>query len=137
MTTEAAARMYLAQHQYEMAGKKVAVYNPHNKPVDDLPIIYGFNNGGSSGWYSGCLLAEDGEGLGSHLCSHEGYMLHDLGILEGARPDRHESFKKHYPDGYRMMFVGIDEVRGHAGIDEAYRLNQEMAKAAKEKEGVS
>lgn len=24
-----------------------AVYNPHNKSLEDLPIIFGFNNGGS------------------------------------------------------------------------------------------
>lgn len=41
-------------------------------------------------------------------------MPHDLGILEGARPDRHEEFKKHYPDGYRMDFVPMTEVAAHS-----------------------
>lgn len=130
MTTPAAERLYLAQHLAEMADKGYAVYNPHNKPVEDLPVIYGFNNGGSPGWYSACLLAEDGEGLGGHLCSAEGYMLHDLGILEGSRPDRHETFRTHYPDGYRMDFVSAADVLTHAGLGAAYQLNQAKGAAA-------
>jgi hypothetical protein len=90
-------------------------------------VIYGFNNGGSSGWYTAISLAEDGTCLGSHICSHEGYMPHDLGVLEGSRPDRHEhDYQKHYPNGYRMEFVSSDEVKEHAGLNEAFRLNQEM-----------
>lgn len=132
MTTEAAANAYLAEHLHEWADKGYAVYNPHDKPLEELPVIYGFNNGGSPGWYSGCLLAEDGTGLGGHICSAEGYMPHDLGIVEGSRPDRHEGFRQHYPDGYRMDFVSMRDVRSHAGIEAAYQKNQEKAKAAKE-----
>jgi hypothetical protein len=92
-----------------------------------LPVIYGFNNGGSPGWYLACLIAQDGTALGSHMCSDPCYMPHDLGILEGSRDDRHEGFRKHYPDGYRMEFVDGDP-RDHAGLMAAYQLNQ--AKAA-------
>ena len=106
-----------------------AVYNPNEKPVEELPVIYGFNNGGGGCFLAGALLAEDGTGLGGHGCSSEYYMLSDLGILEGSRPDRHEDFKRHYPDGYRMDFVSINDVKGHAGLDKAYKLNQEQAKA--------
>lgn len=124
MTTPAAEALYLAQHRLSVEGKGWAVFNPHNRPLDELPVIYGFNNGGSPGWYSGVLLAEDGKYLGGHVCSHEGYMPHDLGVLEGSRPDRHETFREHYPDGYRMEFVGLGDVRGHEGLAEAYRRNQ-------------
>lgn len=127
MTTEAAARLYLAQHHMEMDGKRYAVFNPNDMPDHMLPVIYGFNNGGSPGWYSGVLIAEDGTVLGGHVCSHEGYMRHDLGIFEGARPDRHEHFKAHYPDGYRMAFIPSDEVAGHQGLDAACKKNQEKA----------
>lgn len=91
MTTPAAARLYEAQHLAQWEGMGYAVHNPHDRPINELPVIYGFNNGGSPGWYSGCLLAEDGAALGGHVCSAEGYMPHDLGILEGARPDRQET----------------------------------------------
>lgn len=134
MTTKAAAALYEAQHVYEHEGKGWAIFNPHSKPVGELPIIYGFNNGGSNQWYDAVLLAQDGHCLGSHTCSSEAYMPHDLGVLEGTRPDRHETFQKHYPDGYRMVFVGAAEVPTHPGIDAAYKLNQELAAAAKKGE---
>jgi len=118
MTTPAAAALYLANHRAEMAGRKNAVYNPHNKAEEDLPFIYGFNNGGEPGWYNGVLMAEDGTHLGGHICSKEGYMYHDLGILEGTRTDRHEDFQKHYPDGYRMLFV--TNPREHEGLQAAF-----------------
>jgi hypothetical protein len=125
MTTEARERLYLAQHLVEIDGRPIAVFNPKNRPIEELPVIYGFNNGGSPGWFSGQLLAEDGAGLGGHICSHEGYMPHDLGILDGSRPDRHETFQRHYPDGYRMEFVSLADVKSHEGLMAAYKLNQE------------
>ena len=132
MTTERAAALYLAQHQYEWGGQPVAIHNPHDKPVDELPVIYGFNNGGSPGLLNGVLLAEDGECLGGHACSHEGYMPHDLGIIEGSRPDRHETFREHYPDGYRMEFVPAKDVMTHEGLEAAYQKNQARAALTQE-----
>lgn len=118
-----------------MIERNYAVYNPHGKPIEQLPVIYGFNNGGSPGWYSGCLLAEDGTSLGSHVCSDEWFMYGDLGIIEGSRLDRHEDFRAHYPDGYRMDFVTSERVkkRDHPGLEAAYRLNQEKALAETKK----
>jgi hypothetical protein len=104
-----------------------AVYNPHDKPVEELPFIWGFNNGGSPGWWYGQLISEDGKGLGGHLCSHEGYMPGDLGCLEGHRPDRHETFRKYYPNGYRMDFVSYGDVAGHEGLQRAFELNKVLA----------
>lgn len=130
MTTKAAARLYEAQHVYKYEGRPVAVFNPHDKPVQELPIIYGFNNGGSPGFMSAVLLAEDGTGLGSHLCSSEAYMPADLGVLEGTRPDRHEGFQKHYPDGYRMEFVGHADVPSCEGLIRAFALNEKQAETA-------
>lgn len=127
MTTQAAAEAYLANHLAQWHGKGYAVFNPHNKPIEDLPVVYGFNNtiGGGS-WQSGVLLAEDGKYLGGHICSHEGYMPHDLGIVEGSRPDRHEDFQKHYPDGYRMDFVSAEDVADHPGVTQAYKRHQTL-----------
>ena len=74
----------------------------------------------------------DGTCLGSHVCSHESYMSFDLGVLEGAMPDRHENdYQKHYPDGYRMEFVSSNEVKDHVALNEAFRLSNET----KEKKG--
>lgn len=126
MTTEHAAREYLAEHMSVWGDRGNAVYNPNGEPVESLPIIYGFNNGGSPDWYSAVLMAEDGTYLGGHCCSHESYMPHDLGILNGSRPDRHETFRAHYPNGYRMEFVGARDVRQHFGLIAAYDKNQAM-----------
>lgn len=122
MTTPAAAALYEAQHQFENRGRGVAVHNPHGRPETELPVIYGFNNGGSAGWLQAVLVAEDGTPLGGHVCSSEGYMPHDLGILDGARPDRHEAFRSHYPDGYRMAFVGHAAVPQHEALLKAIEL---------------
>jgi len=126
MTTEAAARLYEAEHVLRWHGQPCAVFNPKDVPADTLPIIYGFNNGGQSGFMAAVLIAEDGTCLGSHACSSENYMPADLGVLEGSRPDRHENdFQKHYPDGYRMEFVGYDNIAGHKKLHAAFTLNKE------------
>ena len=116
MTTEAAAREYLAKHLRSLVGKGYAVYNPLNKELTELPVIYGFSNGGSAGWLAADLIAEDGTYLGGHICSHEGYMPSDLGVLEGTGKDKHEDFKKHYPNGYRMEFVGLEQIRAKTNV---------------------
>jgi hypothetical protein len=122
MTTEAKAKLYEARHVLEWEGIPFAVHNPLSKPIEDLPVIYGFNNGGRVGLLSAVLIAEDGTSLGGHCCSFEGYMPHDLGCIEGARPDRHEEFQKHYPDGYRMEFVGHKNVEKHEKLMAAIGL---------------
>jgi hypothetical protein len=123
MTTEAAARLYEAQHLYEMEGRGNALYNPEQLPYEELPVIYGFNNGGSPGWYEAIAMAEDGTYLGGHICSSEAYMPHDLGILAGTRSDRHEtSYQKHYPRGYRMMFVSSNQIAEHEKLNNAFKL---------------
>lgn len=130
MTTPQAAAQYEAEHVATYAGRAVAVFNPNGLPVEQLPVIYGFNNGGDSCFLSAVLIAQDGTPLGGHACSSEAYMLGDLGILEGFRPDRHEEFRAHYPNGYRMSFVTYAEARaGHAGLVEAYRLRAERGAA--------
>ena len=119
MTTKEAAAKYLAEHLSTCQGRPVSTYNPHGVSIDDLPVIYGFNNGGRSGWLEAVLLSQDGAQLGAHICSDEGYMPADLGVLEGTRPDRHETFREHYPDGYRMEFVPYEDIKTHAGFQEA------------------
>ncbi len=108
-----------------------AVHNPNAEKVAELPVIYGFNNGPSWGPndLEGALMAEDGTYLGSHICSSEGFMPHDLGVIEGSRPDRHEGFREHYPEGYRMEFVGGPQVKTHAGLQAALKKNRKRVSA--------
>ncbi len=131
MTTAASAQQYLAEFLSDHAGRRLAHYNPNDQPIEALPVIYGFNNGGSDDWFHAQLIAQDGTALGSHICSHEGYMAADLGVLEGTRPDRHEGFRMHYPSGYRMEFIRGADVSNHAALKEAFRLNREMGERAK------
>jgi hypothetical protein len=119
MTTKLAAMRHGADHVREYNGRPLAVYNPHNKPIDELPFIYGFNNGGSGDNWTAQLLSADGMGLGSHWCSSEAYMPADLGCLKGTRPDRHEGFRKHYPNGYQMAFIPTSEMESHEGFQAA------------------
>lgn len=129
MTALQAAALYEAQHAMQWNGRPLAIHNPQGKPLGDLPVIYGFNNGGSAGLLHAQLIAEDGTALGSHCCSSEGYMPHDLGCLDGARADRHETFRQHYPDGYRMEFVSHGDVDAHAGLKVAFERNAARAQA--------
>ena len=88
------------------------------------PKIYVFPNvlGGREGpCYA---MAEDGTVLGSHWCSSEHYASWDLGVTEGARPDRHESYSKHYPDGYEMEFIPSSDLDAHDGLQKAFKLNE-------------
>lgn len=50
-------------------------------------------------------LGDDGTILGSHFCSDESFVPHDLGVVNGSRPDRHEEYSKHFPKGYEMEFI--------------------------------
>jgi hypothetical protein len=131
MTTPAAARYYLAQHEQEWEGKPFSIYNPNNRPINELPVIYGFNNtepGSGAGFLHAVALAEDGTVLGGHGCSAEGYMPADLGMLDGSRPDRHEDdFRPHYPDGYRCVFVSSDDFDGHDGLQKAIKKAEAKA----------
>ena len=119
--------MYESQHVHAHSHLKVAIFNPHEKPVEKLPIIYGFNNGKAGSFFHAGLLAEDGTALGEHYCSSEAYMPSDLGVLEGTRPDRHNHFQMHYPNGYRMEFVSAKDVLTHVGLTVAIQRNTELA----------
>jgi hypothetical protein len=131
MTTPAVAAQYLNEF-IAKCGNEPVIYNPHGKPVMELPVIYGFNNGGPSDWLEGVLLAEDGTYLGGHICSHEGYMPGDLGVVSGWQDKRHEAFRLHYPDGYRMDFVGHEKVLEHAGLADAMKRNAAAQDAAQD-----
>ncbi len=90
--------------------------------VMNKPKIFVFSatGGGDGICYA---LAEDGAVLGSHYCSDEYFAKGDLGVDEGSRSDRHETYAKHYPDGYEMEFVPVKDLNDHEGVTEAIRLN--------------
>ena len=97
--------------------------------MNTKPKIYCFSNVVGGGEGIAVALAEDGTCLGSHWCSNESFVSHDLGVREGSRPDRHETYAKHYPDGYEMVFVPAREITAHEGLQRAFELNQKQTAA--------
>jgi len=71
-------------------------------------------------------ISDTGLVLGTHCCSEDAYVPHDLGVDEGARPDRLETYAKYFPNGYEMEFIPNDRVENHRGLQEAIKKNQEM-----------
>lgn len=90
-------------------------------PSDDsLPAIYLFSNA-RNGDGIAYAMAEDGTVLGSHWCSHWGYMRHDL----HDRPDRREACEAHYPDGYRVVVLGPGELPPADVLERNCELSEE------------
>ena len=85
--------------------------------------IFAFSNAGGGDGMA-YAMAEDGVVLGSHYCSHDGFVPGDLGVTEGSRPDRHETYAKHCPEGYEMEFVPAGDIINHDGLQTALKLNQ-------------
>lgn len=102
------------------------VYNPLNKPEEELPIIYGFNNGGNPGFYSAIALAESGHDLAGHICSTEGWMPLDLGFHDAGFIHKREHYRQHYPEGYRTIFLERDELSTDTGFLAAIERNKEL-----------
>ena len=71
----------------------------------------------------GYALAEDGEGLGSHLSSSIGWFRNDMGLTGNWK---HDIYKKHYSDGYELV-----EIDGRSTQEEFVRA-QELNKAKAE-----
>ena len=70
------------------------------------------------------LVADTGEGLASHFCSHAGYALSDL---EQGRPERKEKWKKEFGE-YKVLYIGDDEMTR----DELMKRNEEWHQSHKD-----
>ena len=119
MTTEAAENFYLARQLAENRNKKWHVYNPNDLPIESLPVIYGYNAGPTPNrMFAARQIAEDGTRFPGYGCSNEAYMEGDLGIFS-PYGERKELFHAKYPDGFRMAFVGLNDVEKHVGLQAA------------------
>jgi len=99
--------------------------------------IYCFNNSvGKTDWNHVLAVADDGHCLAGHICSHEYYFKHDIGITSNWQ---HDKYNKHFGEG-NWELVWLDEVAPgkYPELDAAMALNQQLAedaaklKAAKE-----
>jgi hypothetical protein len=69
-------------------------------------------------------LAEDGTCLAQHLSSSAGFAHHDIGM---SSEWKHDIYRKHYPDGFHLVWIEPEDVAAHKGWQEAMKRNQEMA----------
>lgn len=95
--------------KHELSSSNYIIYNPLKKPEHELPVIFGFNNGGSKDNWNAVAIAENGKILSGHVCSNETFMLSDLGLVESS-PGMMGVYKEHYPDGFRTEFCSYTEV---------------------------
>ncbi|HEA19388.1 hypothetical protein LCGC14_1865800 [marine sediment metagenome] len=84
--------------------------------------IFCFNNGGSDAWYTAMAMAEDGTCIATHVCSHESFMKHDLGITSDWK---YNLYNKHYGEG-NWELEWVCNPKMHKGLKLAYKRNQEM-----------
>lgn len=96
----------------------------------DKHEIYCFNNGGSAGFFEALAIADDGNVLASHLCSHEGYMAHDLGMTSDWK---HENFNEHFGKD-NWILVWVDDPMNDERTKKAFALNKALGEEAKRKE---
>lgn len=40
--------------------------------------------------------------------------------------NRKEDYKKHYPNGYELVYILVSEVTTHTGLMKTYKLNQKL-----------
>ena len=73
----------------------------------------------------GYAIAEDGTGLTSHLSSNPTWSQHDLGVTSDWH---HDGYRKHYPDGYEVVWV--EDIETHEGLRTALERNSAVAEAA-------
>lgn len=88
---------------------------------DKKPKVFVFCSSCAPGWHYAVAIAEDGTCLADHLCSHHGYIAHDMGISEEGW--KRDLYAAHYPDGFDVEWVPNPRSGQHAGLDAAYALN--------------
>jgi hypothetical protein len=67
----------------------------------------------------GYALAENGEGLASHLSSNESWAKHDMGLTSDWK---HDHYSKCFPEGYELIWID------NADTDERWLKAEELNK---------
>lgn len=89
--------------------------------------IFCFNNGGSGYFVMAAALGEDGHLVASHMCSHECYMKHDLGIESKWK---HENYNNHYGEGnWELEWVETKDIEKHEGLQKAIELSKTVVQS--------
>lgn len=89
--------------------------------MTDKPKIYVFVN---SGFRTDCLsvyaMAEDGEILAGHVCSHVGFIPGDMGLNS---KNKHEFYMGKYPEGFELKYLDELGAMTEPGFREAIKKN--------------
>lgn len=94
--------------------------------------IYAFPNGGNPGFIHAVAIADDGNCLAGHCCSHDGFVPHDLGVTSTWK---HDTYNAHFGEGnWEIEFVPYDQVESHEGLQAAFALNKKLAEEEEQKE---
>lgn len=78
-------------------------------------------------WWYGIAVAEDGTVLAGHISSSKGFAIHDMGINSEWK---HNKYKEHYPDGYELEWIDIENIDSHEGWKTALERNKQQAESS-------
>lgn len=88
--------------------------------------IYAFVNGEWGSDLVGVAIAEDGMVLAQHVSSSESWVWHDLGV---GSTRQHDHYAEHYPNGFEVEYVPMEQRDSHAGLQAALAANRTLAAA--------
>lgn len=99
-------------------------FNPNGLPTDELPVVYGFDNGNSDdGFAIGVLIDADGERIAECETGDSEELQQELGLLGTpalmAALSIHCYLNRKHPDGYVTKFVKYEDVLKDPGLQEA------------------
>ena len=86
--------------------------------------IYVFCNSCEPQWHSATALSDEGLFLAGHVCSHHGFIAHDMGVDEDGW--KRDIYARAYPDGFEVEYVEQADVKTHPGITAAYAKHTAM-----------
>ena len=82
--------------------------------------------GGRGDWHHAMCMTEEGEVVAKHICSHHGYMHHDL--IE--RSARKAEYDRRWPGSWEAVLV--EDVANDPALQAAFAKNQATGNAVKD-----
>ncbi len=76
-----------------------------------VTTIYVFCNSCEPNWHSIASVTADGRGVAGHVCSHHGFVEHDMGFVGDWK---HDTYNEMFPDGWALEWV--EDPRNHPVI---------------------
>ena len=77
--------------------------------------------------HHGVAIAEDGHAIAEHWSSSHGWQMRDMGTMD--RNWQHDKYNEHYPDGWTVEYIELDDVATHEGLQVALVLNKDLKAA--------